>query len=203
MQTSYHITASGIKYVVASNAQETDRSLLLYILKKNNTPVSFNEIVIFFKDDKKSAFTEICKLIKLEFIDIIESNSLLKNINQTNTDISTTDKTINHQYTKKDFVLSDLNGFPVTYSGFNHQQSLTISAVAYDFIQASSRARHNHEKQFKPLSIKTFWQDMDITIFLLFFGNFSCILTTKDSGLLDEIGFTYLASFLCNRYNYE
>jgi len=206
MQASYHITVSGIKYVVASNVRNSDRSLLLYILKKNdNEPVSFNDILIYFNNDKKNAFIEICKLMKQELIDINESSNPLSNTHHPNTAITTKNKTINQFCSENKFVLSDLNGFPVTYSGFNHQQSINISAVAYDFIQASSRSRikNNHEVKTKPLSIKTTWQDIEIIIYLLYFEDFTCILTTKDSGFLDEARFRNLASFLCNRYNYD
>jgi len=206
MQASYHITASGIKYVVASNVENSDRSLLLYILKKNdNAPISFNDILIYFNNDKKNAFIEVCKLLKHELIDINESSNPLSNVNHPNTTITTKNKTINQFCFENKFVLSDLNGFPITYSGFNHQQSINISAVAYDFIQASCRSRikNNHDVKFKPLSIKTTWQDIEIIIYLLYFENFACILTTKDSSFWDEIGFINLAAFLCNRYNYD
>jgi hypothetical protein len=200
MQTSYYITKTGLNYAIASNIQDSFSCFLLLIIKKHlENPIKFNEVIDFYKNDRVMAFKQICEMIKLDLIDVYEKNYTTKTIDQSNKEIL-----IDSLYTKNDYVLSDSNGLPISYYGFNQQQSINISAIAYDLIRASRRARYdnqNHDSHM-PLCIKTTLYDIDINIIHIFLGTFSCLLTTRFNNLDDQSGFIELISFLYNRYSY-
>jgi len=201
MQTCYQITPSGVSYAIASDSHTTNRLLLTRVLKNNFTrPVTFAEILTFFNNDKALAFKQVCTLLEQDLIDINDDSASINSLNSANNR-----KTLKTLPAEKDYVLSDFNGFPVSHSGFNKLQAINISAIAYDFIKASRRSRSegSADEITRPLSIKTTWNNIDITIYLLYFDKFSCLLTTKNSDTIVNKGFIQLASYLCNRYNYE
>jgi len=203
MQTRYHITATGIQHAIASigindSNNNSDQSLLVYLLKQNIiSSVSFSDILNFFNNDKSLAFKKISKLISLQLIDISESE-----INELNSEIN---YFLDSYKTDNDYIFVDYNGFPITYNGFDQQQAINISTVAYDYIKAAKRSRQETEINSlnTPLSIKTSWGDLNIIIYLLHLENFSCLLVTKNTEFMNKPEFTRLASYLCNRYNYE
>lgn len=201
MQTCYQITPSGVSYAIASDSSTLNRSLLSIILKNNFTkPLTFAEILAFFNNDKAMAFKQVCTFLEEELIDINDDTASMNKHN-----LTVQSKAINKLISEEDYVLSDFNGFPISHSGFDRTQAINISAVAYDFIKASRRSRslNSEDEIIRPLSIKTTWNNTDIIIYLLYFDKFSCLLTTKNSETILNKGFVHLASYLCNRYNYE
>ncbi|VAW58788.1 hypothetical protein MNBD_GAMMA08-1505 [hydrothermal vent metagenome] len=206
MKTNYHITSSGAKYVIASvnktpAAIDSNQSLLLYFLKqKINGAIAFSDILNHFNNDKPLAFKKITQLISLQLIDINEPET--ENLEPINT---SNEYFLDSIKTDDNYLFVDLNGFPISYCGFNQQQAISISSVAYDYIKASSRSRNETENNSlqTPRSIKTSWSDFDIIICLLYLENFSCLLITKNTHFMDSNEFINLASYLCNRYNYE
>jgi len=164
-----------------------------------------SDIHRFYNDDKTSSFKDIFKMINLELIDVHDINSSTQILTTLSNSRPGNDKTIYNIFCDNDFVLSDLIGLPIVYSGFNQHQSINISAIAYDIIKASKRSRYETEnnEQLKPLSIETTINDTKIIIYLLYFGDFSCLLTLKSTNSIEQSGFIIFSSFLCNRYNYD
>jgi len=206
MKTSYHITNAGAKYAVASvnktsALNDSVQSLLLYFLKqKINGSILFTDILNYYNNDKPLAFKKITKLISLQLIDISESE-----IENTKTIKTSNEPFLDSIKTDNNYLFVDLNGLPISYCGFNQQQAISISTIAYDYVKASKRLRRETENNSlqTPLSIKTSWNDFDIIICLLYLENFSCLLITKNTNFMDSNEFINLTSYLCNRYNYE
>lgn len=203
METRYFITCTGVKHAIAAadnGSHNESFQLLLYLLKCSSYgPVSFSDLVSYFNNNKTQAFKEISKMISLQLIDMNESDSEQPD--------ATKDKMffLNSLSMEDDYILSDLNGLPISNHGFNQQQAISISAIAYDYIKASKRSRYESENtELKtPLSIKTSWCDIEIIIHLLYFKNLPCLLITKNSDLMNKAEFINLASYLYNRYSYE
>jgi len=207
MQTHYHITSTGLKHAISSSCSDmvsrddSFQQILIYLLKQNiYGPVLFSDILEYFNDDKALAFKKISKMISLQLIDMRDSG--VTETFEIKIDI---DFYLYTQSRSDDYVLSDLDGFPVSFCGFNQQQATNISAVACDYVKAAKRSRYKPETNLlqTPLSIKTTWSDLEIIIYLLHFENLSCLLITKHANFLDKIEFLNLASYLFNRYNYE
>lgn len=201
MKTYYHITNAGVIHAVASPKVETSTDdniyqlLLLYLLKQNiNGAILFSDILEYFYNNKSLAFKTISKLISLQLVDITETQNDKNEIHSRHF--------LNDQCKDNDYILSDLNGLTISYCGFEQQQAVMICAVAYDYINASKRSRYE-TKVDSPLSIKTSWNNTDIIINQLYLESFPCLLITRDTDFLDKKEFINLASYLCNRYNYE
>lgn len=199
MQTSYCITQQGLMYAIASNKINENRLLLIHILKKYaDTPISFAEICVHCDADKKKAFKQICGMLELGFIDIDEREHI-----QESPTHRAQHKQLSDVSPDNEFILSDLNGLPVTCSGFNQQQSLQLAAIACDFTRVSRRNRQvDQSNTLIPVSIETTWQDKNIIIYLLHLGYFSCLLTTGDTAYIKHHTFIHFASFLCGRYSH-
>ncbi len=206
MQTSYHITNAGVKRLTATSYSQdliNDDIYQLLILTLNrhiNTTVSFSDASILFNYEKARTFKVISKMLSLQLIDMNESSNANSNEETLSAKYFLSNLQVQSQY-----ILSDLNGFPIIASGFNQQQTVDISAIAYDYIKASRRSRHINKisDTNQPLSITTSWADMSLTIYLLYFDKFSCLLTTTDSNFLNSSAFIEISSYVCNRYNYE
>lgn len=206
MQPHYHITASGLKRVTATShtkdlLNDDIYQLLIFILNKHiNACVSFSEVAILFNNEKTRTFKVISKMLSLQLIDMNESNE--KDIHDDN---QLTEYFLNNLQIQNQYVLSDLNGLPISASGFDQQQIINLSAMAYDYIKASKRSRHINDTADTdiPLSITTSWGDMNITIYLLYFNKFSCLLTTTGTDFINSPEFIKIASYVCSRYNYE
>lgn len=202
MKPYYHITSNGVKHAIASPvSDDAFQLLLLYFLKKNNKgPILFSDVLTYFNNEKSRAFKIISGMISHQLIDISEPKSSETENIPVHSNVYLTSSCKDY-----DYILADLNGFPISYSGFNKQQSINISAVAYDYIKASKRSRYENEKNMieTPLSIKTTWNNIDIIIYLLSMNDLSCLLISKSSDFINTNEFINLASYLCNRYNYE
>jgi len=207
MQTSYHITSTGLKHVISSSStdmvgrNDAFQRLLIFLLKHfMHGPVLFSEILDIFNNDKSLTYKKISKMISLQLIDMTDSD-----VTEPFEKMTDLYHLLSTQCKNDDFVLSDLDGFPISFCGFNQQQATNISAVACDYVKASRRSRHKPESNLleTPLSIKTTWSDLEIIIYQLHLDCFSCLLITKNTDFIEKVEFLNLASYLFNRYNYE
>jgi len=190
MQTSYQITARGLKFALASNQQNDGRSLLFFIIKFYATgSICFDDIKNFYNDNKKQAFKQIYNLLNLQFLTIDEIFVPSKNLSPARIPLT--------EY----FVLSDKNGLTIDYYGFSRQHSDEISTNASDFIRVSRRNRL--DIQLTPLCIEAPWQNKSISTCLLFLQQFNCLLSSQAQDIFEHPAFTSYISCLCNRYNYE
>lgn len=193
MQASYHITQAGLLYAIASVQAEEERCFLLAFLKKNNTsPFSFSDAQAYYEQDTEIAFKQICSLLEQGFIDISDNVAHLP--------VTQENRPLNSEY-----LLSDLNGLPIRYQGFERTQADQLAAIANDYIRVSRRSLKNYEtgKLLSPVSLDIRFHDKDVCILLLHLGNFSCLLTVTDPTSQQQNWLFPFIRSLCNRYDHD
>lgn len=197
MQTSYTITQKGMMYAVASSDKDITGSLLTLVLKQYfDHSVTFVQICGFLDGNKKAAFKIICEMLESDFINIdenfYESDSIRKIV-----DIHVADMIEGNE-----FIISDFNGLTVHNCGFGREDALNISSMACDLIKITRRSQvvDSSAHPLYPVSIETTWNYNEISIYLLYPGDYSCLLTCKNDRFFKQPEVISLIAHLSCRY---
>jgi len=158
--------------------------------------VSFVKICDFLEGNRKAAFKIICEMLESDFIKIDEGAVKANHINNP-ADICVAD-----MMQDNDFIISDFNGLTVHNSGFTQKDALNISSMACDLIKISRRSQNadSNAHPLQPVFLETNWNHHEICIYLLYPGDYSCLLTCKSHGFFMQAETIPLIAHLCSRY---